>query len=58
MNGLLNFKTREVVSNDTSSKSEFIITVLSWILLSILCSVPFIFTESNLGLIDALFEWF
>ncbi len=39
-----------------STKEAFIITVLSWLLLCILCSVPFIYTQSNLGIIDALFE--
>ena len=39
-----------------SSKEAFIITVLSWLLLAILCSVPFIYTHSDLSVIDALFE--
>ena len=39
-----------------SNKEAFIITVLSWILLSILCAVPFIYTQTNLDVIDALFE--
>ena len=39
-----------------SNKEAFIITVLSWILLSILCAVPFIYTQVNLDVIDALFE--
>ncbi len=39
-----------------STKEAFIITVLSWILLCILCSVPFIFTQTDLSVIDALFE--
>jgi trk system potassium uptake protein TrkH len=37
-------------------KEAFVITVLSWILLALLCAVPFIYTQSNLSLIDALFE--
>ena len=39
-----------------SLKEAFIITVLSWLLLAILCSVPFIYTETNLSLADAFFE--
>jgi trk system potassium uptake protein TrkH len=39
-----------------TNKEAFLITVLSWILLSILCAVPFIYTYSNLSVVDALFE--
>ncbi len=39
-----------------SIKEAFIITVLSWILLSILCAVPFIYTQTDLSITDALFE--
>ncbi len=39
-----------------SNKDAFIITVLSWILFTLLCSVPFIYTEINLSVIDAIFE--
>ncbi len=39
-----------------TNKESFLITVLSWILLSILCAVPFIYTYSNLSVVDALFE--
>ena len=39
-----------------SIKEAFIITVLSWLLLSILCAIPFIYSTTNLGVIDALFE--
>ena len=39
-----------------STKEAFIITVLSWVLLSVLCSIPFIYTEINLSPVDALFE--
>ncbi|MDB3973942.1 TrkH family potassium uptake protein [Alphaproteobacteria bacterium] len=39
-----------------STKEAFVITVLSWVLLSILCSVPFIYTKSGLDVVDALFE--
>ena len=37
-------------------KEAFIITVLSWMLLAILCSMPFIYTQLKLNIIDALFE--
>ncbi len=39
-----------------SIKEAFIITVLSWILFSLLCAVPFIYTEVNLNVIDSIFE--
>ena len=39
-----------------SLKEAFIITVLSWLLMTFLCSIPFLYTEVNLGIIDALFE--
>ncbi len=39
-----------------STKEAFIITVLSWVLLAILCAVPFIYTQSNLSVVDAIFE--
>lgn len=39
-----------------SIKEAFVITVLSWFLLSFLCAVPFIYTQTNLSIIDALFE--
>ncbi len=39
-----------------STKDAFIITVLSWILFTLLCSIPFIYTEINLSVVDALFE--
>lgn len=37
-------------------KSGFIITVFSWVLLSFLCAIPFMYAKSNLNWIDALFE--
>ena len=37
-------------------KEAFLITVLSWILLCILCAVPFIYTQTDLSVIDAFFE--
>ncbi len=39
-----------------SLKEAFIITVLSWLLMTFLCAVPFLYTEVNLGIVDALFE--
>ena len=39
-----------------SIKEAFVITVISWLLMAILCSVPFIYTQSDLSLIDSLFE--
>ena len=39
-----------------STKEAFVITVVSWLLLSVLCSVPFIYTQSSLSIFDALFE--
>ena len=39
-----------------SIKEAFIITVVSWVLLAVLSSVPFIYTEIGLSVIDALFE--
>ena len=48
--------TNRSVEIKISSKEAFIITVLSWILITILCSVPFIYTKVNLNVVDALFE--
>tara|TARA_B100001093_G_C26823407_1_gene1012910 strand:- start:778 stop:2226 length:1449 start_codon:yes stop_codon:yes gene_type:complete len=48
--------TNRNVELKISTKEAFVITVLSWILLAILCSVPFIYTESKLNIFDALFE--
>jgi trk system potassium uptake protein TrkH len=39
-----------------SIKEAFIITVLSWVLLAILCAIPFIYTQTKLSMTDALFE--
>jgi trk system potassium uptake protein TrkH len=39
-----------------STKDAFIITALSWILFTLLCSVPFIYSEINLSVVDAIFE--
>ena len=48
--------TNRNVELKISIKEAFLITVLSWILLGILCAVPFIYTQTNLSLIDAFFE--
>ena len=48
--------TNRNVELNISIKEAFLTTVLSWILLSILCAVPFIFTQTNLTVVDALFE--
>ena len=48
--------TNRSVELKISIKEAFIITVLSWILLAVLCAVPFIYTKSNLSVVDALFE--
>ena len=37
-------------------KEAFVITVLSWILMTFLCAVPFLYVNVNLGIVDALFE--
>ncbi len=39
-----------------SIKEAFLITVLSWLLLSTLCAIPFIYTKADLSVVDALFE--
>lgn len=39
-----------------SMKEAFIITVLSWVLFAILCAVPFIYSGSQLDIVDSLFE--
>ena len=48
--------TNRNVEFKISIKEAFIITVLSWLLLCILCSIPFIYSQTNLSVIDALFE--
>ena len=50
-----------VISNkdidiEVDLKSGFFMTVFSWILLSIICAIPFMYAKSNLNWIDALFE--
>ena len=48
--------TNKNVDLKISLKEAFIITVLSWLLMTFLCAVPFLYTEVNLGVVDALFE--
>jgi trk system potassium uptake protein TrkH len=48
--------TNRNVELKISTKEAFLITVLSWILLCILCAVPFIYTQTDLSVIDAFFE--
>ena len=48
--------TNRNVELKISTKEAFIITSLSWILLSILCAVPFIYTQSDLSVVDSIFE--
>ena len=48
--------TNKNVDLKISLKDAFIITVLSWLLLAIVCSVPFMYTQTNLSLADAIFE--
>ena len=48
--------TNRNVELNISIKEAFIITVLSWILLSILCAIPFIYTQLQLSVVDAIFE--
>ena len=48
--------TNKNVDLKISLKEAFIMTVLSWVLVTILCAVPFIYTSVNLGVVDAMFE--
>ena len=48
--------TNRNVDLKISLKEAFIVTVLSWLLMTFLCAVPFLYTEVNLGIVDALFE--
>ena len=48
--------TNRNVELKITTKEAFIMTVLSWILLAILCSIPFIYTELKLSVMDAIFE--
>ena len=48
--------TNKNVNLKISLKEAFIITVISWLLMTFICAVPFLYTDVNLGLVDALFE--
>jgi len=48
--------TNRSIELKISTKEAFVITVLSWFLLAVLCSIPFIYAQSNLSTFDALFE--
>ena len=48
--------TNRNVELKISTKEAFIITSISWILLSFLSAVPFIYTQSSLSIVDSLFE--
>ena len=48
--------TNKNIDFKISLKEAFIITVLSWLLMTFLCAVPFLYTEVDLGIVDALFE--
>ena len=48
--------TNRNVELKISIKEAYIITVLSWILLAILCAIPFIYTQLKLSVVDAIFE--
>ena len=48
--------TNRNVELKISTKEAFIITVISWILLAILCAIPFIYTQLKLSVVDAIFE--
>ena len=48
--------TNKNVDLKITLKEAFIITVSSWLLMTFLCAVPFLYTKVNLGLVDALFE--
>src|SRR6056300_2003197 len=43
--------TNRNVELKISIKEAFIITSLSWILLSLLCSIPFVYTQLQLGVV-------
>jgi trk system potassium uptake protein TrkH len=48
--------TNRNVELKISIKEAFLITTLSWMLLSILCAVPFIYAQSSLSIVDSIFE--
>ncbi len=48
--------TNRNVEFNLTIRDAFVMTILSWLLMSILCAVPFIYTQSDLSIIDAIFE--
>ena len=48
--------TNKNIEFKISIKDAFIVTVLSWLLLALLSAIPFIYTDINLSVVDALFE--
>ncbi len=48
--------TNKNVDLKITLKEAFVMTVLSWLLMTFLCAVPFLYTKVDLGLVDALFE--
>jgi len=48
--------TNKDIDIEIDLKSGFFITVFSWILLSLICAIPFMYAKSNLNWVDALFE--
>ncbi len=48
--------TNRNVDLKISIKEAFIITVMSWLLMTFLCAVPFIYTDVDLSVVDAFFE--
>ena len=44
------------VDIEVDLKSGFFITVFSWILLCLICAIPFMYAKSNLNWVDAIFE--
>ena len=48
--------TNRNVDLNITIKEAYIITVSSWLVITILCAVPFIYTATDLNIIDAIFE--
>ena len=54
--GLVLFLSFKNQKNKINLSQAFILTVLSWIVIAIFASLPFIFSSSNLNFTDAFFE--
>ncbi len=54
--GLVLFFSFRNQKNKINLRQAFVLTVLSWIMVALFSSLPFIFSSSNLGLTDAFFE--